>query len=190
MAANFLYNLAAIHSHNGNHTEALELDHRALEILRENLGEEHPLYAKSLNTLAVQYQGPGNYTEAESLFQRSIQIIQTTLGKEHDAVTEPQNNLALLYFETGNNAKAEALLQESLMTRRKALGEYHPAVAMNRRIRQWYHYYSGPNMVYGQARSSDLSIGRCKTSATCFKVIPRFMCPVRARWDSPSQCRR
>jgi tetratricopeptide (TPR) repeat protein len=58
----------------GKLSEALALALRALQVRKELLGEEHPDYAESLNTLALQHQTLGDYARAETLLNSTAAV--------------------------------------------------------------------------------------------------------------------
>ncbi|MEM9908006.1 MAG: CHAT domain-containing tetratricopeptide repeat protein, partial [Cyanobacteria bacterium P01_D01_bin.44] len=100
-----------------------------LDILREQMGERHPLVATSLNNLANLYQEQGRYVEAEPRYQEALDILREQLGERHPDVATSLNNLANLYVNQGRYVEAEPLYQEALAIYREQLGERHPDVA-------------------------------------------------------------
>ncbi len=56
---------------------------RSLSIREQQLGENHPHVASSLNNLAGLYSSQGRYPEAEPLYERSIAILRERLGDNH-----------------------------------------------------------------------------------------------------------
>jgi tetratricopeptide (TPR) repeat protein len=113
----------------GNYAEAEPLFKHALEIRRTALGEDHPNFAQSMNSLAGLYESMGNYAEAEPLFKHALEIWRTALGEDHSNFASSLNNLAHLYQSMGNYAEAEPLYKHALEITRTALGEDHPHFA-------------------------------------------------------------
>jgi tetratricopeptide (TPR) repeat protein len=117
------------------YTETEPLSERALTIVENAFGPEHPGIVQSLNNLAVIYRDQGRYAEAEPLFERAVAIQVKALGPEHPDVADSLNNLALLYYNTdryhaaGRYTEAEPLFERALAIRVKALGPEHPDVA-------------------------------------------------------------
>ncbi|MCH4904383.1 tetratricopeptide repeat protein, partial [Cylindrospermopsis raciborskii CHAB3438] len=64
--------------------EAEQLYIRALSIREQQLGENHPDVASSLNNLAALYENQGRYTEAEQLYIPALSI-QERLLKSNDS---------------------------------------------------------------------------------------------------------
>jgi tetratricopeptide (TPR) repeat protein len=87
------------------HIEALNLRKVLLElrknILRENnLSEEHPDIANTLNNLAEIYFAQGKYIEAEKYYSSALSMRIKSLGENHPDVALSLNNLATLYTAT------------------------------------------------------------------------------------------
>jgi hypothetical protein len=65
----------------GNYADAEPLYKESVSIRKKVLGEEHPLFASSLNILGSLYQDMSNYTDAEVLYGRSIAITKKVFGR-------------------------------------------------------------------------------------------------------------
>jgi tetratricopeptide (TPR) repeat protein len=102
---------------------------RSLAISEEQLGENHPYTAASLNNLALLYKSMGRYSEAEPLYVRSLAIKEEQLGENHSDTASSLNNLAGLYESTGRYSEAEPLYVRSLAIAEEQLGENHPDTA-------------------------------------------------------------
>lgn len=79
----------------GGINEATKLWERAVKIVEEQLGNDHPDVASGLDALAGLYQHQGQYGVAESLFKRALQAREN--GLDHPDRATSLNNLALLY---------------------------------------------------------------------------------------------
>jgi CHAT domain-containing protein/Tfp pilus assembly protein PilF len=102
---------------------------RAMEIRGELLGENHPDYAQSLNTLAALYEATGDYAKAEPLCRQALEINKRALGENHPNYASSLNNLAELYRDMGDYGKAEPLFRQALESRKRARRENHPNYA-------------------------------------------------------------
>jgi non-specific serine/threonine protein kinase/serine/threonine-protein kinase len=101
----------------------------ALELRRQQLGEEHVEFALSLNNLASVLRDAGDFQASQELFERSLAIYRRLLGDEATEIANGLNNLALtLYFRHQLDA-AEPLYRQALAMRRKLLGAEHRDVA-------------------------------------------------------------
>jgi tetratricopeptide (TPR) repeat protein len=126
----YLLNQAGLFLHyQGRYGEAEPLYQQALAIMREQLGEQHPHTATSLNNLAVLYKAQGRYDEAEPLYQQALAITRERLGEQHPDTATSLNNLAALYKAQGRYDEAEPLYQQALAIRKAQLGEQHPDTA-------------------------------------------------------------
>jgi len=113
----------------GKYFEAVPLAQRLVEITKRALGEGHPDYATSLNTLAFLYDMQGKYAEAEPLYKLCLTIREKVLGQDHLVVAFSLNNLAALYSKQGKYDAAEPLYKRCLQIREKALRPDHVDVA-------------------------------------------------------------
>jgi CHAT domain-containing protein/Tfp pilus assembly protein PilF len=109
------------------------LNQKALDIIKQVLGERHPAYASSLNSLALLYRDQGEYARAEPMYQKALALRKQVLGERHPAYANSLHNLAALYQDQREYAKAEPLHQKTLDIIKQALGERHPhyAVCLN-----------------------------------------------------------
>jgi tetratricopeptide (TPR) repeat protein len=108
---------------------ALTLLRQAVEIGRTALGESHPDYAQSLNSLAVLLQDMGDYAAALAVLRHALEIHSTALGEGHPDYAADLHNLAGLYRDMGDYAAALPLFRQALEIRRTVLGESHPDYA-------------------------------------------------------------
>jgi tetratricopeptide (TPR) repeat protein len=106
---------------------------RSLDIARQQLGENHPVTAASLNDLALLYELIGRYHESEMLHKQSLRIREEFLDINHLDTAQSLNNLAELYRVAGKYANAEPLYLRSLGIWEQQLGRNHSqtAISMN-----------------------------------------------------------
>jgi CHAT domain-containing protein len=90
----------------GDYTSAEPLYRRALAILAQALGPDHPSVAVSFHNLALLYHEKRDYTSAELLYRRALAIREKTLGPDHPDIAQSLANLALLYEMRGDYAQA------------------------------------------------------------------------------------
>ncbi len=121
--------MALLYQSQGRYSEAEPLYNRSLAITKEQLGDNHPSTATSLNNLALLYQSQGRYSEAEPLYNRSLAITKEQLGDNHPSTATSLNNLALLYQSQGRYSEAEPLYNRSLAITKEQLGDNHPSTA-------------------------------------------------------------
>ena len=88
-----------------------------------------PIYAYSLNLLAILYKSMGRYEQALPLSQQVLEIVGKSLGTDHPEYANCLNNLALLYESMGQYEQALPLHQQALEISGKILGTDHPNYA-------------------------------------------------------------
>lgn len=104
----------------GKYSEAIPYARRALEIMEQRFGQNHPNVAALLNTLASLHQKQGKYKDAEPLFKRSIAILERTRPNDpNNAIL--LNNLAHLYEDQGRFIDAEQLYKRAIVTWERAV---------------------------------------------------------------------
>jgi tetratricopeptide (TPR) repeat protein len=80
----------------GKYREAVPLAERIAEQRKLLMGEKHPSYALSLNSLAMLYGTMGDYAKAEPLYLQARDIRKEALGEGHPSYALSLNNLAVL----------------------------------------------------------------------------------------------
>mmetsp|Transcript_14229 Transcript_14229/g.18637 ORF Transcript_14229/g.18637 Transcript_14229/m.18637 type:complete len:431 (-) Transcript_14229:1505-2797(-) len=68
-----------------------------VEISKALFGEEHPVYASSLNNLALLSKEKGDYEKAIETYSKAIKVYKDLLGYEHQSTVTAMNNLAETY---------------------------------------------------------------------------------------------
>jgi CHAT domain-containing protein/Tfp pilus assembly protein PilF len=102
---------------------------QALAINKEVLGERHPNYASSLNSLANLLQSRGDYAAARPLYEQSLAINKEVLGERHSKIVGSLTGLARSLQLQKNYAAARPLFERALALTKDVLGERHPAYA-------------------------------------------------------------
>ncbi|CCH93196.1 Similar to tr/Q7NLR0/Q7NLR0 (fragment) [Microcystis aeruginosa PCC 9432] len=121
--------MALLYRVQGRYSEAEPLYNRSLAIIKQQLGDNHPNTATSLNNLALLYRVQGRYSEAEPLYKQALAIRKQQLGDNHPLTAQSLNNLAGLYQSQGRYSEAEPLYKEALAISKQQLGDNHPDTA-------------------------------------------------------------
>ena len=124
-AGDSLLHLSVILCNEGRYNEAIEVCERTSNMFEEIYGKEHPLYATSLNNLALYNAYLGNYQEAVRLGTEALNIREKFFGKEHRSYATSLNNLAGYNSELGNYSEAIRLGTEALNIYEKKYGKEH-----------------------------------------------------------------
>lgn len=128
--AELLYVLGRTRRRIGLYDSTRALLHRALEIRRQELGQQHPKTAELLKELALWTRdAEGDYAEAESLFTKEISIRRATQGPRHESVAEALKNLVYLQRHQEKLEEARASIQKALSIQRAKHGNEHMSVA-------------------------------------------------------------
>jgi eukaryotic-like serine/threonine-protein kinase len=106
---------------------------RALEIRRQQLGEEDPLTLASLHYLSALYVWQGRYTEAEPIVVKLIETRSRILGKEHPDTLDCMCRLGYIYTFCQRFNDAEVLFVKILEIGRRVLNEEHDIMQETRR---------------------------------------------------------
>jgi non-specific serine/threonine protein kinase/serine/threonine-protein kinase len=121
---------AAVHTTIGKNYRSLLLyelaeEHfaAALEIRKDNLGEEHPDTLSSMYSLAGVRRRQGHLEEAESLTVDVLEIRRRILGEEHPSTLNSLKELAWIHQNKGNLVEAERLKRQVLEARERIMGE-------------------------------------------------------------------
>ncbi len=124
------HRVAFVHFAMGDHARARELNERALPVLEQRLGAEHPDVAAVLFALASSHQSVGEYDAAKALHARALEIRERALGPDHPDVGQSLIGLAALDSTLGDNDAARVRLDRALALFEGTHGREHPATAL------------------------------------------------------------
>lgn len=79
--------------------KAFDYLNKSIEIFEKNVGIKHPLYAASLNNMAVYYFNERNFLKALEYFEKSAEICKLTMGEESDNYKNILANIKFLKEE-------------------------------------------------------------------------------------------
>jgi CHAT domain-containing protein/tetratricopeptide (TPR) repeat protein len=140
--------LASFYQYQGRYSEAEPLFREAIDIDRQQLGENHPDVATGLNNLAILYRAQGIYSEAELLYLEALDIYRQQFGNNDSSVATSLNNLAVVYQYQGRYSEAEPLLLEALDIYHQQLSDSNPLIATGLNNLARLYLYQGR---YGEA---------------------------------------
>lgn len=115
-------------SEQGQSAKAVPLAARAVEIFREELGEQNATVALWLSTLGRFQLKDGAYDKGIPLLEQALALQQTLRGTDHPETLTTLGFLGSAYRDTGD-ARAEPLLSRAFELTQKTLGSNHPSTA-------------------------------------------------------------
>jgi len=142
-------NIANIDQSVGSLDEAKGRYERALAIMEQALGPQHPDVVGYVSNLATVHAITGDYDAAKVLFERALAIVEQALGPEHPEVASCLTNLANIHASTGAYEEAKVLYERALAIWEPTLGLEHPDVASTLDNLGAVYYLTG---AYGEAK--------------------------------------
>jgi tetratricopeptide (TPR) repeat protein len=101
---------------------------RALRLLLDTLGEQHPVTAITLQNMGVSYGYMGSHDIAIMLYKRALQIFHNTIGL-HPRAAVTMTSMGLRYSHNGQNEKAIELFEQVLRIFEHTVGRMHEYTA-------------------------------------------------------------
>jgi tetratricopeptide (TPR) repeat protein len=124
-----LNNLGRLQMLLGHYDQAQSLLKEALDLERETVGANAPLYAISTANLANVYAEKGELHEAELRYITALEIIDRTVGKDHSRYGRISGLYAELLLLLGQVEKADAVAKKSKENLIRNFGNEHEFVA-------------------------------------------------------------
>ena len=87
---------------------------KALEILHEQLGQDHEETAAVSNNLGALYLAAKYHEQAREMHMMALEARRKLFGEEHPDTAQSHNNLALALLETGDRSWARRHFEKSL----------------------------------------------------------------------------
>ena len=109
----------------GQYEQGIIFAQKTCDLAKSYSLTNEPIYAYSLNLLAILYKSMGRYEQALPLSQQVLEIVGKSLGTDHPEYANCLNNLALLYESMGQYEQALPLHQQALEISGKILGTEH-----------------------------------------------------------------
>lgn len=110
----------------GLYDAAHEQFQMALEIRRNELGDNDPDTLQTLSSMGSVLRNLGNYSEAETFERKALDGRREVLGSEHPDTLSSIDDMGLLLHYTGKFEDAEVYYREALAGREKVVGADHP----------------------------------------------------------------
>ncbi|MBD2616254.1 tetratricopeptide repeat protein [Nostoc punctiforme FACHB-252] len=150
-----------------NYIKAEELFCQALKIRKNQLGDDHPDVAESLNNLGMLYVENDKYEEAEEFLQKALEVRRKNYGTEHLKFAESLNNLAYFYEKRHYYSKIRKLYFD------KNQDDYNQAKSLYLQTLSIYEHWFGnqhPNIAFTIWNLGNLYLikGEYKSAESCF----------------------
>ncbi|OQR92644.1 hypothetical protein THRCLA_08651 [Thraustotheca clavata] len=125
----------------GDFESALDIAEICRDNVKEHFGTEHPVYASTLNNIALMQKNLSKLTEAIETYEEALRVYKECVGENHASFATTMHNLGGVYrlqsHSLSGMKKVEAMdyaleyFQESLRIRQENLAPDHPDVAVS-----------------------------------------------------------
>jgi CHAT domain-containing protein/Tfp pilus assembly protein PilF len=103
--------------------EALPLVNRAVEIYKQELGQQSQEYLLQLNFLGWLYMAQGDYARAEPLIREALEGFRKAIGEDHPSTATSHNALGLLCLSMKRFSEAEVQFRQAADGHRRTQGK-------------------------------------------------------------------
>ncbi|ETW05165.1 hypothetical protein H310_04167 [Aphanomyces invadans] len=125
----------------GDFVSGLEMAEICRDAVRDHFGDDHPVYASTLNNLALMQKNLSQLDEAIESYEAALRVYKSCVGENHASWATTLHNLGGVYrlqaHSLSGMKKVEGLdhalecFEESLRVRREILAADHPDIAMS-----------------------------------------------------------
>jgi CHAT domain-containing protein len=102
-----------------------------LDFRKKNNGENHPLYANTLNLYAAMQAEKGLYEAAEKMFLQVLEIRKNKLGTQHPDYGDTLRELLLLYLKNNRLTEALSIYPQYQANQQRFVNYIFPALTEN-----------------------------------------------------------
>ena len=114
-------------------SRAQEQFEKALALLRQFRGDDHPEVAQAWNNLGVVLARYSKNNEAIAAYEKSLELQEKNLGPDHPDTAKSRQNLAVVLNVSGRVEDALRQSQRAYEIRLRTLGEAHPETLASKR---------------------------------------------------------
>jgi tetratricopeptide (TPR) repeat protein len=104
--------------------ESISVFERALRMLLDTLGEQHPATAATLQSMGAAYAYMRSHDTAIMLYERALRILKDTLGL-HPTTAAAIQSMGAVYSNEGQEKKAIELYEQALRIFERTVGRMH-----------------------------------------------------------------
>ena len=109
----------------GQVSQAAAYLQRAIDGIRQAVGDDHADVLTALNNLGCAYIESGNLGQAIAILGQNLIDQRRILGNDHEDTLRSCNNLARAHMDAGHLAQAIPMFEQNLADRRRVLGNDH-----------------------------------------------------------------
>lgn len=113
LEAGEMSNISGILEALGRNEEALEVKQKALDLLTEYYGSEHPVVATVRNNIAITLHSEGDFETAEDLYREALAINERLMGADSEGVADNLTNLGRLLMDQGRYEEADPFVRRA-----------------------------------------------------------------------------
>ncbi|MEM9463678.1 MAG: tetratricopeptide repeat protein [Myxococcota bacterium] len=129
LETSLLHHIGAVHSAQGEYTEAIAAYRRALAASEQTLGSSDPSLARLLNDLGRAHRAKFEYPLAMKAYRRALSIGEQSLGPQHPVTADALHNIGFIDHHQGRYEQAMAHYRRALAIRERVLEPPHPDTA-------------------------------------------------------------
>lgn len=137
-----LDDLARAKKQTGDFEGAREVYRRAIDIVEQLHGPNHPERALLFNNLGVDLTEAGRYEEAETALLQGLALRETLFGANHPEVAHSLTNIGVLYHTRGDFAQARSYYSAAIEIYRRFFEEDSPEIQALRNYLERLSKYS------------------------------------------------
>ena len=129
VVAGILFNIGVVYSEMNEYEQALDSLKQCLRIRGSIHGEEHILYAQTIQKIGDIFLGMSDYHEAMESYNWALDVMYTDPGLHRVEIGEILDNKGTIHYSKGEIEEALQCHQEALRSKQVDLGEDHPELA-------------------------------------------------------------
>ena len=130
VVAGILYNIGVVYSEMNEYEQALDSLKQCLRIRGTIHGEEHILYAQTIQKIGDVFLGMSDYHEAMESYNWALDVMYTEPAHHRVDIGEILDNKGSIHYSKGEIEEALQCHQDALRSKQVDLGEDHPELAV------------------------------------------------------------
>ena len=128
--AAILYNVGVVYSEMNEYEQALASLKQCLRIRGAIHGEEHILYAQSIQKIGDVFLGMSDYTEAMESYNWAMDVMHIEPSHHRVDIGDILDNMGNIHYSKGEVPEALRCYQDALRSKKVELGDDHPELAV------------------------------------------------------------